>query len=62
MTSWILTFVIVVTVNGRAVEQHHTAMGISGPEHCRLILQDARRGLPRNARIERARCEEAWRT
>lgn len=62
MTSWILTFVIVATVNGRAVERHHTELNMRGPEHCMSFLRDARRSIPRGARIVSPRCQEAWRT
>lgn len=62
MTSWILTFVVVVSVNGQRVERHQTTLDMRGPDHCVLVLRDARRGLPRGARIERARCSEVWRT
>lgn len=61
MTSWLLTFVVVVSVNGRPVETQRTAMA-STAEQCIALLRAERAALPRNARMVRPECREVWRT
>lgn len=61
MTAWLLTFVVVVSVNGRPVETHRTAMAETA-EQCIGLLRAERARLPRNARMVRPSCQEVWRT
>lgn len=62
MTTWILTFVVVASVNGHRIEHQHTAANLRGPDHCVSVLRAVGRRLSRGSRIEQARCQESWRT
>lgn len=61
MTAWILTFVVIATVNGRPVETQHTRM-VQTADQCVGLIRAERAHLPRNSRMVRPECREVWRT
>jgi hypothetical protein len=61
MTAWMLTFVLITTVNGRSVETPTVAY-VSTAEACVGLMRARQDTLPRNARMVRPECREVWRT